>query len=80
MYKSYYVKDKGGFVEMEICYCGNGRFTVHYPQYEQQEEILHSTTCFLEVNSEQLGMILFAYDKDEYLKFCEFWKNEVIKQ
>lgn len=78
-FRSYYVHDKNGNIEMEISSRNNGGFTIHYPQYEQQREILHSCNCFMSVTSEQLGMILFAYDKDEYFKFCEFYKSKIVE-
>lgn len=79
MSRNYYVTDKDGNIEMEIFLKEYGAFTVHYPRFEQQREILHSTSCFIRVSGEQLGMLLFAYSQDEYLKFCEFYQTQICK-
>jgi len=65
---------------MDISQREGGGFTIHYPQYEQQREILHSNSCFVRVSGEQLGMLLFAYDQNEYSKFCEFYKSQVCEK
>ena len=80
MFRCYHILNKDGDVEMSISFEGHGWFTIHYPLYEQQREILRSNSCFMNVSGEQLGMILFAYSKDEYLKFCEFYKIQICKK
>lgn len=75
----HYIKDKDGNIEMELWY-GNGKWAVHYPRYESQETSLRANTCFAEFFTYQVAMLIFTYDKDEFLKFekefVRFLKNE----
>lgn len=74
----FYVKDKDGNIEMEICYCG-GIFTAHYPRYEFQPTRLRDKTCFAEMLGYQVGMLIFAYSESEFKRFEkefeEFMRN-----
>lgn len=64
----HFVKDKNGYIEMELWYA-DGKWGVHYPQYEGQETSLRRPTCFAEFRTDQVAMLIFAYDKDEFLRF-----------
>lgn len=74
-FRNYHVKDKNGNIEMELSCIDGSTVTVHYPKYEMynnNSELPRQSTCFAKYNSEQIGMLIFAYSKEEYDEFCRF--------
>lgn len=76
----YYIHDKDGRIEMEMFKEFGKPFSVHFPRYESYPTRLR-TFCqtFSEMRNYQVGMLIFAYNEEEFRKFEkayeEWYKN-----
>lgn len=67
---------KDWFTEMEIWYHPDEyKFSVHYPRFECSGARLRKATSFQKFTREQIGMLVYAYDEEEYWKFEKAFKE-----
>ena len=76
----HYVCDKNGHIEMEIWFNPkNYEFSVHYPRFECSSARMGEATSFQKFGMAQLGMMIFAYSEEEYMRLetalINFFKN-----
>lgn len=77
----YYVRDTEGNIEMEIFNSAKrpeSYVTIHYPRLEafpMSSPLLSGRTTFKEMRIADFGYMLFAYSRDEFVKFDAFLKE-----